>query len=105
MFESQLSAVFENKWWLVSQLCPFASLVASNLYTWGSALHSSFAESFDFIFGTVSVAAVPTVYMDSPIPFSHISAILYLNGGDFEGGRFFFAHSPKDLSPQVSSVQ
>lgn len=29
------------------------------------------------------------------------SAILYLNGGDFEGGRFFFAHSPKDLSPQA----
>ena len=29
------------------------------------------------------------------------SAILYLNG-DIEGGEFFFAHSPKDLSPQVS---
>ena len=29
------------------------------------------------------------------------SAILYLNG-DFEGGKFFFAHSTKDLTPQVS---
>ena len=28
------------------------------------------------------------------------SAILYLNG-NFDGGKFFFAHSPKDLSPEV----
>lgn len=28
------------------------------------------------------------------------SSILYLNG-DFQGGKFFFAHGPKDLSPQV----
>ena len=28
------------------------------------------------------------------------SAILYLND-DFQGGKFFFAHGPKDLSPQV----
>ena len=29
------------------------------------------------------------------------SALLYLNG-DFEGGEFFYAHSTKDLSPDVS---
>ena len=29
------------------------------------------------------------------------SAILYLNN-EFEGGEFFFAHSTKDLSPEVS---
>ena len=34
---------------------------------------------------------------------SHRSAILYLNG-EFEGGKFFFAHSPKDLSPEVSGL-
>ena len=31
------------------------------------------------------------------------SALLYLNG-DFEGGEFFYAHSSKDLSPDVSGV-
>ncbi len=31
------------------------------------------------------------------------SALLYLNGvEDFEGGEFFYAHSTKDLSPDVS---
>ena len=30
------------------------------------------------------------------------SAILYLND-DFEGGKFFFAHSTADLTPQVCS--
>ena len=29
------------------------------------------------------------------------SALLYLNN-EFEGGDFFFAHSTKDLSPDVS---
>lgn len=29
------------------------------------------------------------------------SALLYLNN-EFEGGDFFFAHSTKDLSPEVS---
>lgn len=50
-------------------------------------------------------------YYDSPnnkggglqiyIILSLLSAILYLNN-EFEGGEFFFAHSTKDLSPEVS---
>ena len=41
-----------------------------------------------------------TVHITAPLLISLLSAILYLNN-EFEGGQFFFAHSTKDLSPEV----
>ena len=62
-------------------------LKISPAYTW---------RDYRYLFPSIQCKKLLFIFL---MPFN--SAILYLNG-DIEGGEFFFAHSPKDISPQVS---
>ena len=61
-------------------------------YTW---------RDYRCVFACMFVCVCVFVHLWIRSSFFFSSAILYLNG-EFEGGEFFFAHSTKDLTPDVS---